>query len=191
MKGKGTENGKRKTEAVFPFSVFRLPWGSKGFSLLEMIAVMGLLLLLLAIAVGVSLDAGRGTAFRGAVRTLKCGLGQARQAAVSGNAQVSFVYGNTGAVDRISSNGYFVISSSTNTAGLWDGNVNHLPAGVCFTDGRRLTLSFRADGSCGGSDADWPGGSRDLVLWEAARKEGGLTATVRVMRATGTADVVE
>lgn len=162
---------------------------SSGFSLLELLAVMALMIILLSIALTSSLDWGRSKALRGAVRGTISRLGLARQMAVTHHTTAIFVYGNDTSVTP--SRGYHYIA--TNETDALVSNTNFLPKGMAYTNNIPLMLEFRADGTGAGESSEWPGGYRDLVICEPTRTNGEncLWATVRVARVTGTARVIE
>ena len=160
-----------------------------GFSLLELMAVMALMVILLSIALISQVDWGRSKALNGALRGTKSNLGLARQMAVTHHTTAIFVYGNDTSVTP--NRGYHYIA--TNDTDALISNTNFLPKGMAYTNDGPLTLEFGADGTGAGDSSEWPGGYRDLVIYEPERASGEscLWATVRVARVTGTARVVE
>jgi prepilin-type N-terminal cleavage/methylation domain-containing protein len=158
----------------------------QGFSLVELLFVMAIVTVMLGLALSAASHWDRGTRMRGAVMNMKSGLGKARQLAMTYNWRVVFSYGNTNALSQ-STCAYYVISSTVD--GII-GNTNYFPAGV--TNCRVGYIEFRSDGTCK-EGGDWPEGSstKDLVLSTLNHGTNMLTATIRVFRVTGFAQLQE
>jgi len=167
----------------------KIPPEHSGFSLLELLAVTALMIILITIAITSQLDWGRSKALQGAVKSTKSYLGLARQMAITKHTATFFVYGNDTSVTP--SRGYHYLA--TNDTGSPVSSTNFLPKGMAYSNSSELALGFLADGVGSGESSTWPGGYRDVVVYEPDRAaaETCLQATVRVARTTGIARIIE
>ncbi len=154
--------------------------GRRGFTLIEMLAVMAIMAILMAIAVAAYVDWGRGAAMRGAVLNVQCALINARQWTITYNARTTFTYGNTISPASGSQQGYYTLTNSVQ--GII-GSTNCLPEGVIFDGTVPDSVTFKLDGSCGGI------GTKKIVLKE--NRANGLTNIISVYMLTGRASVDE
>lgn len=116
-----------------------------GFTLIEMLAVMAIMLILMTIAMVNFFEFGKRAAMRGAILDVKSSLVSARQWAITHRDRTTFCYGN---IDGPPARGYIL---TTDSEGQYLGNTNYLPAGIVFTNSATNTIIFKLDGSCAGS----------------------------------------
>lgn len=164
-----------------------------GFSLIELLCVMALVLILLLIALPSTTDWGRGAGMRTSVANLRSSLAVARRWAVSHGTRTRLECGNDQSVNR----GFCVVR---NADGTRIGHTNYLAKGIGFgtniiggmtfdTNGVG-NVAFKSDGSCVALAAtNWQ--ALDIVLVEPDRFPGGLKSTILVYRTTGYAKAKE
>ncbi|MFO7870823.1 MAG: prepilin-type N-terminal cleavage/methylation domain-containing protein [Kiritimatiellia bacterium] len=153
----------------------------RAFTLIELMCVTAIAVVILGITLGAVIGWGRSAGIRTSAAEVKASLEYARQWAVTRHTGTSFVYSNgtDGAY-------YYLMKQTTN--GLI-GSTNYLAAGVVFTtNDAPEPVDFLSDGTCGGTDQEWPHDKRRIVLVEDGRPSG-IRATVTVFRATGYARV--
>ncbi len=118
-----------------------------GFTLLELLVVIGIMVILMSIAAAGYLGIRRGAEIRGGVMTLRTTLMLARQEAVTKrrNVTVEFLKG----ASLVDPDTLIIISSS---AGITlTNNVIHLPLGIQFDDTTTLTpIPFKPSGCVAG-----------------------------------------
>ena len=162
------------------------PCRRNAFTLIEMLAVLGIVGIMMVIAVGAFDSMGRGQGLRGGVLNVRSSLALARQYAVTHRERATLVVGN-GMSPAGRRTGYYVI---TNSAGQAIGATNFLTDGIVFTNTSPDRIEFKYDGSCGGNSRSWPqlagGLGREIVIKED-RPKYSLTATTVVFRLTGQA----
>jgi len=140
---------------------------------------MGIMMLLLAIALGSALGWGRSSGLRASVLNVKSSLALARQLAVTHSIPASFAFGNSSTpVDG----GYYVVTTNALTGGL--GETNYLPKGFIFDTSTWSRVDFMADGAC--SSAGDP-----VIVIREIRGAHHLATTVTVARMTGVARTME
>ena len=147
------------------------------FTLIELLSVMAIMVILLAIALGVSTDWGRSAGMRSSVLGVKSALAMARQWAVTYRVRTTFAYTNTSSCER----GYYVVFDTENGN---VGNTNYLARDIVFTN--NLTpIEFELDGSCQWRDSGDDSSTRAIVLLERHRGNNRLISTITVFRVTG------
>ena len=145
--------------------------GLRGFTLLELLCVLGLIVFLLSVALGSSLGWGRASGLRASVLEVKSSLTLTRQLAVTHGTRASVFYGNfTTPVPS----GHYVVSTNDGSAII--GETNYLPKGFVFATNDAGSVAFQPDGTSTGDT--------DIVVREV-RGANFLAATVTVGRATG------
>jgi len=158
-------------------------WARSGFTLIEMLAVIAIMGLMMAVAVGGFLHWGRNSAMRGAVMNVRAGLGMARQYAITHRVVTDFSFGNSKSEMDVNT-GWYTIAATNALIGT----TNFLPKGIAFTndpseptmfDGGQLSFNF--DGSCVGEAVP---ATTNIVI---ANSHVGLniTATTVVYKLTG------
>ena len=167
------------------------PRGRKGFTLIEILAVLAIMMLMMGMAMFAFVDFGAGAKMRASVLQFKGALSQARQNAITHRVRTYVLYGN------YPTRGWYVISNEVD--GVM-GVTNVIGEGVAFDHEPGIdswALEFKLDGSCdsdcdndGASADDWDGNQRKIILYEHARAAAGggeyLSTTVQVFRLTGT-----
>jgi len=144
-----------------------------GFTMIELLVVIGIMVLLMSIAVASYVGIRRGAEIRGAVMTLRTTLMLARQESVTKRrtVDVQFVKGASIAdADRI------IIMSRFFGQTLTNNNIA-LPLGIQFDGaGNPPTITFKPSGSAAGT------GSQTITLIERAGAVAGSTASTRGAR---------
>ena len=167
--------------------------GTRGFTLIEILAVLAIMMLMMGMAMFAFVDFGAGARMRSSVLQFRGALSQARQNAITHRVRTYVLYGNYGDPPT---RGWYVISNEVD--GVM-GVTNVIGEGVVFTNELGVdswALEFKLDGSCdgdcdndGSAADDWNGNQRKIMLYEHARAAGGgdyLSTTVQVFRLTGT-----
>jgi prepilin-type N-terminal cleavage/methylation domain-containing protein len=149
-----------------------------GFSLIELLSVMAIVLILLALAVDASLGWGRRAGLRAGTAEVGAALDLARQWARTHGRPTTFAYGNTAGREC----GYVVLRDAVHGA---IGHSNHLATGVVFTNDGPDSIVFLPDGTCDGPPSSWPADRRTILLEREAGTGTALTATITVFRLTG------
>lgn len=155
-----------------------------GFSVIELLCVMALVLILLVIALPSTTDWGRGAGMRTSAANLRSSLAVARRWAVSHGTRTRLVCGNDASATR----GYCVVRSA---AGTRVGHTNYLAKGIGFDTNSVGIIEFDPDGSCTGATTNWSADVRNIVLVEPNRLATGLRSTIMVYRTTGYAKAKE
>jgi prepilin-type N-terminal cleavage/methylation domain-containing protein len=169
----------------------QLTAGRSGFTLIEILAVLAIMLLVMGLSLFAFMDFGRGARIKGAVLEFRAALSQARQDAVTFRRRTTLSYGSR------NSRGYYVISNAVDGV---VGVTNYFKEGLWLTNQlpsiRVRAFQFKLDGSCeldldrsGSMTGEWeaPNFFRHVLLFERDRGALGLSATVRVYQLTGSA----
>ena len=146
----------------------------RGFTLVEILSVMAILVLFLAVATPAVIDWGRASRMRAARATVQASLGLAREVAMAHDQPVTWYATN-------------LVQGEMGV--LWlefeeklYGSSNRLGRGLVFTLDADTRVAFRGDGTLDGEDA-WIG------IFEESRGEAGLVSSVRVYRVTGETEI--
>ena len=99
----------------------------RGFTLLELITVMAIMMILMGMAMLAFVDWGRGAAMRSALMSVRTALSQARQHAVTYRVPTCILCTNSASPLR----GYYLVTNRTD--GII-GTTNYLPEGIAFGD---------------------------------------------------------
>lgn len=158
----------------------RRPAAANGFTLIEAVCVLAIAAVVLAMALGASMDWGRGAAMRAAAGNVESDLALAREWAVTRAEPVTIACSNTPGANR----GYYLVTRRD--SGLV-GTTNYLGEGIVWTSGVSSVV-FDPEGACA-DPASTNGPALHLVLVEAARGAGALARTVTVYRQTGYARI--
>lgn len=144
-----------------------------GFTLLELLVVIGIMVLLMSIAVAGFIGIRRGAEIRGGVMTLRTTLMLARQEAVTKRRNVVVEFKKSGSLsvpDKMN-----VISVNAGTT--MTNNVIHLPLGIEFDGGADpASITFRPSGKASGT------GTQSITLIERAGAVAGGTVATRGTR---------
>ena len=146
----------------------------RGFTLVEILSVMAILVLFLTIATPAVIDWGRASRMRAARATVQASLGLAREVAMAHDRDVTW---------------YATNLQQRKSGALWleleeelYGSTNRLARGFVFNPDANMSVAFKGDGTLQGSDA-WIG------IFEESRGESGLISSVRVYRVTGETEI--
>lgn len=144
-----------------------------GFTLLELLVVIGIMVLLMSIAVAGYIGIRRGAEIRGGVMTLRTTLMLARQDAVTKRRNVTIEFKKSASMivpDKMN-----IIS--VNAGAIITNNVIFLPLGIQF-DGASdpASITFKPSGKASGT------GSQSITLIERAGAVAGSTVTTRGTR---------
>jgi prepilin-type N-terminal cleavage/methylation domain-containing protein len=153
--------------------------GKHGFTLVEILCVMAIMVLLLTLALANTRGWGRGVGMRSATAGVRACLRLTREWAMTHGSVTEFQYGNAGLPAR----GYYVVFSHR------DGNVgatNFLPSGVIFATNTPLPLAFEPDGSCSGASN---AAATLIAMTEPSGGTNALTSTIKVYHASGYASL--
>lgn len=161
----------------------------QGFTLIEILMVLAIMMLMMGMAMFAFVDWGRGAKMRAAALNFRAAFNQARQHAITYRVRTHLIYGNTPPPGR----GFYYLS---NAADGVMGTTNYTADGVVFTnlDGvTSLNLEFKLDGSCDSdcddipATLDWVGNQRKIVIFEGSRVGGTyIASTMQVFQLTGT-----
>jgi prepilin-type N-terminal cleavage/methylation domain-containing protein len=118
---------------------------SHGFTLIELLAVMGIMVLMMALSMGAFMDWTRNSGMKGCVLNIKSTLNGARQLAITRRVRTTVYYGNSKGIPAV---GYYYASNRLEGV---IGQTNWLARGVQFdlappNYSRPITFNF--DGSC-------------------------------------------
>lgn len=168
-----------------------------GFTLIEILMVLAIMMLLMGMAMFAFVDFGREAKMRTATLNFRSAFNGARQNAITHRQRTYLVYGNVPGMGSPPGSppqrGYYYL---TNAVDGVMGTTNYLTDGVVFTNspdyGTPLfgpwSVGFKLDGSAIDvpSTADWSGDQRKIVLYESGRDANYIASTVQVFRLTGT-----
>jgi prepilin-type N-terminal cleavage/methylation domain-containing protein len=145
-----------------------------GFTLIEILSVMSILVIFLSIATPAVIDWGRASRMRAARTTVQSSLGLAREVAMAHSREVTW---------------YATNLLHSESGALWlefdealYGQSNRLGRGLVFDINADMQVAFNGDGTLKSGDA-WIG------IFEESRGEGGLVSSVRVYRVTGETEI--
>lgn len=119
--------------------------GRGGFTLVELLAVMAIMVLMMTLTMGEFIDWGRNVGMKGCIANFKSAMNGARQEAITKRVRTTVYYGNSKGFPPL---GYYIVSNST--AGVI-GQTNWLAKGVQFElTGTNYTcpITYKIDGSC-------------------------------------------
>jgi prepilin-type N-terminal cleavage/methylation domain-containing protein len=173
------------------------PARRKGFTLIEILVVLAIMMIMMGMAMFAFVDWGRGAKLRTAVTNFRTAFTHTRQHTVTHRRRTALLYGNAappGSPPGTPPNrGWYAIANPVD--GLM-GVTNYLPEGIIITNEPGIdswALRFKLDGSCdsdcdddGSSGDDWTGNQRKILLIEGGRGTNALIYTVQVFRLTGT-----
>lgn len=149
-----------------------------GFTLIELVMVLGIIFMLIAIGMSSYLDWGRVSSIRASALIVKSGLNTAREWAISYNHPVYFSCTNAGAPPR----GIYAMYVNDELIA----STNFLSEGVVFSTDSLTFIKFNIDGTCAASSVDKTNDSFDIILMEAAKPaHAGLVITLSVSRISG------
>ena len=164
-----------------PDSTPHVQTGRLGFTLLELLVVMAIMLLLMTVGIGGYFSMRRGAEMRGAVTSVQTTFMLARQQAVTKRKTVGVNFYTT-------SNLLQVVETSSSTTNAVFHPPTALPPGVEFNSAKPTptNVTFRADGSGGGTGKD------TVYLIDKVPGKGGKkqTAEITVWLLTGTTTVL-
>jgi len=171
----------------------------RGFTLIEILAVLAIMMLMMTIAMFGFLDFGRGARLRAGLLEFRSILAHARQDAVTYRRRTTVYYGSIpppGAPPGTPANrGYYYVSNAVEGV---VGVTNFFKEGLLLTNDvasvRIQAFQFKLDGSCeldfdrsGSMSGEWqnPNFWRDVLIYETGRGGNYLSATTRVYQLTG------
>lgn len=151
----------------------------RGFTLIEMLAVLGIVAAMLLISGLAFQNFGRAAGIRGAVLNIRSSLSLARQRAITERKHMAFRCDNQ--VNAGRKTGYYVI---TNSVGQAVTETNYLTEGTYF-DPAGNDITFNYDGSCYGSPNT---GATPISIGIKEDRAGNtaLSATISIQPLTGT-----
>lgn len=130
-----------------------------GFSLLEMLAVVGAVAILLSMVVVITANRDNPEIARAAMRDLRSSLAAVRQEALSRNVPARFAYGNIVPEGGRWNRGFHAVFSS----GYLVGSTQFITRGVCFAE-TSGEVWFGADGRGMASSQSWSNGVHEIAL---------------------------
>jgi prepilin-type N-terminal cleavage/methylation domain-containing protein len=143
-----------------------------GFTLVEMLAVVTIMAIMMAIAVGAFMSFGRGAGLRGSTMNVQTSLNLARQRAITYREKTLFAYGNLGDPAR----GWYTLT----TNGVLIGGTNYLSDGLVFTNPAAGSFVFDLDGSCDGGAV-----VKRVTLMERDREVNAMSNVLSIYPLTG------
>jgi prepilin-type N-terminal cleavage/methylation domain-containing protein len=169
----------------------------QGFTLIEILMVLAIMMLLMGMALFAFVDLGRGSKMRASTLVFRSAFNQTRQHTVTHRVRTYMVYGNVpaplAAPGSPPQRSYYYLSNAVD--GVM-GTTNFFAEGVVLSNSPAYgtpvfgpwSIGFRLDGSAidVASTADWTGDQRTIVLYEAGRAANFISSTVQVFRLTGT-----
>jgi len=156
------------------------PWGADGFTLIEMLAVLAIMIFMMGLAIGAFQNYGKHASITSSVLRMKSSLALARQLAITKRVRTTFVFANTP-----EERGYFYLTTNAAATGMI-GDTNLLNQGIFFdpaTDTNPIT--FKLDGACTFGTAP-----RNIMLRERGGGTNRLSATMQVYPLTGRVKVL-
>jgi prepilin-type N-terminal cleavage/methylation domain-containing protein len=165
------------------FVEYRKTSTSDGFSLIELMMVLGIISLLIAIGIGAYLEWGRISSIKASALVVKSGLNTAREWAVSQNRPAYLSCSNAGTPLR----GIYTISVN----GELIGHTNFLSEGIIFSTDSVTLIRFNVDGTCDSAGYE-TNDTFDIILLETGRPI--LSAqmmTVRISRISGYSRILQ
>jgi Tfp pilus assembly protein FimT len=151
------------------------------------VAVIGLVVVLLSLALGGYLAWSQTTALAAAEDAILSSLARAREHAISRRQQTTLVLTNAALVQTRSA-ACFIFAHDEDGRERPLGPTNALPAGIAFSNSLCASrFSFRPDGACA-DDGDWGNLTRRTVtLFHVGRRRQPLARNIEVDRLTGLA----
>lgn len=157
-----------------PHSAFR----NGGFTLIEMLAVMGIMALMLAITLTSYFDWSKTSAMRGSLWNVKSSLEHARQWAVTHRTRTTWLCANTPGLNPV---GCYVISTNTSDPFAHIiGQTNYVAGGIEFDLAEATNITFGILGK-----VENVGVTKQTVTLEDNRTGGGDSGSVVVYALTG------
>ncbi len=154
----------------------------RGFTLIEMLAVMMIMGILMAITIASYLDWNREAAIRGSTWGVDSSIEHARQWAITHRVRTSWMWTNV--VSGAGMRGCYVVTTNTTlpSAGMVS-ETNYLAEGVVFGDVTEGLITFKSDGSA-------TGGVTAIKLIIQETRTNGLTREIKVFPLTGRSKVM-
>lgn len=150
----------------------------EGFTLIELVMVLGIIFMLIAIGISSYLDWGRVSSLRASALMTQSGLNAAREWAVSYNHPVYFSCTNADTPLR----GIYTMYVNDELIG----HTNFLSDGVIFSTDSLAVIKFNIDGTYESFYVDETNDSFDIILMEAGKSaHAGLAITLSVSRISG------
>ena len=146
----------------------------QGFTLLEILAVLTIMMIMMGMAMFAFVEWGRGGALRSATNNVKAGIARARTHTITFREPSWIVCTNTST--GILRGYYFVANAADGLLGV----TNFLPEGLAFTTDTDSPLTFKLDGSLEGGAA-----TKYVEIYEPFRPAGGVINRIRVYPLTG------